>query len=635
LHQNIALFIIIGFLFGLSIPSPVMASGKPLYFGHSFHDTTPNPEELNRKGIRKYMHILTDKQERDSLIAKLTNRNAPAPLPDSIIKKRKLNNFSVYGGKKIRNIYYNRLNVFGTIIDDTSYSMQMKLVRFANKLHYNSREWVLRQALFFRENDTVNAYKMVDNERYLRSLSFIQDARIYVINAYQDPDSIDVVVVTKDLFEYGGTLGNLSVNGVGATIYNNNLLGAGQDVTLGFAWDEALRPQWRGEVSYSKYNLAGSFANVTIGYSALNNQPRVDTGVYERSYFFSINRPLYSSWAKFTGGLTLNYNQSVNIYSLDTSLYRNYKYQVFNLWGGYNFRNQFKNNGEISNKPNLALEAGLNMLNFTQKPSQEIYVNDPNYNNHDYALGSLVFFHQDFFKTNYFFGFGRTEDIPAGYNASTTIGLDHWMGLNRTYAAVQVQKYWLTPKDNLFSGQVDMGTFWYNGTSQDAVIHAQANYYSRLFRWNTKKIRQFFQADYLICPNPNLYKPLNINGGNGIDGYRNTFINGYQRLNLRAFTTYYSRINFIGFRVNFLAYFQGSLLEQNDISLFKSPFYSALGLGFAVRNENLAFNTLQITLSYMPNAPAGVSSVFGQITTTVPLNFNIFALQAPAEIPFR
>jgi len=634
-HIYITLSIFIGFQASSTLSSPLHAMERPAGYHYSNVDTTPNPDELKRKGIRKYMHILTDKQERDSLIAKLTNGNAPVPIADSIIKKRKLNNFSVYGGRKIRNIYYNKLNVFGTIIDDTSYSMQMKLVRFANRLHYNTREWVIRQSLFFRENDTVNAYKMVDNERYLRSLSFIQDARIYVINPYQDEDSIDVVIVTKDLFEYGGTLGNLALNGVGATVYNNNLLGAGQNVTLGFAWDEALRPQWRGEVSYSKYNLGGSFANVMIGYSALNNQARVDTGVYESSYFFSINRPLYSSWAKFTGGLTLNYNQSVNIYSLDTSLYRNYKYEVFDVWAGYNFRNQFKSNGMISNKPNLAVEAGVNMLNFTQKLSQEIYVNDPNYNNHDYALGSLVFFHQDFFKTNYFFGFGRTEDIPAGYNASATVGLDHWMGLHRTYTAVQTQKFWLTQKDNLFSAQVDIGSFWYNNISQDAIIHAQANYYSRLFRWNTKKIRQFLQADYLICPNPNLYKPLNINGGNGIEGYHNTYINGYQRLNLRAYTTFYSRINFIGFRINFLAYLQGSLLEQNDVSLFKSPFYSGIGLGLAIRNENLAFNTLQLTLSYMPNSPAGVSSVYAQVTTTVPLNFNIFALQAPAEIPFR
>ncbi len=34
-------------------------------------------------------------------------------------------------------------------------------------------------------------------------LPFIQDARIYVINSYESNDSIDIVVLTKDVFEYG------------------------------------------------------------------------------------------------------------------------------------------------------------------------------------------------------------------------------------------------------------------------------------------------------------------------------------------------------------------------------------------------------------------------------------------------
>ncbi len=634
-HIKIQVSVFLILLGCIALPGELHANSDPYFNNRHLNDTVPKPEEQNRTGFRKYMHILTDKQQRDSLIAKLTDKNAPVPLADSILRQRRIGSFTPYGGKKIRNIYYNRLDVFGTIIDDTSYTMQAKLVRFANRLHYNTREWVIRQALFFRENDTINAYKMVDNERYLRNLPFMQDARFYVINTYLDPDSIDVVVVTKDLFEYGGTVGNLNLNGVGATIYNNNLLGAGQNLTVGFAWDEADRPQWRGEVSYSKYNLGGTFANFTLGYSALNNQTQVDTGVYESSYFFNVNRPLYSSWAKLSGGLTLNYNQSVNIFSLDSTLYRNYKYWVFNTWGGYNFRNQFKNNGEVSDKPNLAIELGVNMLHFTQQPTQEFYFKDQTYNDHDYTLGSLVFFHQDFFKTNYFFGFGRTEDIPTGYNVSGTFGVDHWMAYNRTYTGIEAQKFWLTKKENLYSASVSVGSFWDSSRSNDAVINVQADYYSHLFRWNKMKLRQFLQLDYIICPNPLLYKPLNINRGNGILGYQHTTINGYQRLNMRAVTTLYSRINFIGFRINFLAYLQGSLIEQNGVSILKSPFYSGFGLGFSVRNENLAFNTLQFSASYMPNAPEGAKGLYGEISTTVPLSFNIFALKAPAEIPFR
>ena len=194
-----------------------------------------------------------------------------------------------------------------------------KLVRFANQLHYDTRTWVIKQSLFFREGDTVNAYKLVDNERYLRRLPFILDARIYVINSYENNDSIDIVVVTKDVFEYGTTISNLNGTKVAATVFNNNLLGAGQKVAFGASWDNSYTPQWRTGASYTKYNVGGTFADVALGYTMLNDKVNVDTGQYENSAYIMINRPLYSTWASLTGGITLSVNKSVNIFSLPAS----------------------------------------------------------------------------------------------------------------------------------------------------------------------------------------------------------------------------------------------------------------------------------------------------------------------------
>jgi len=595
-------------------------------------DTVPKSEKQS-KGIAKYFNIMTDKQQRDSLLGRISRKDEPAPVSDSVLRSRRQGNFSPYRGNIIRYIYYNRLKVFGTMIEDTAYHPS-NLVRFANRLHFDTREWMIRQSLFFRENDTVNAYKLVENERYLRNLPFIQDARIYVINTYQNSDSIDIVVLTKDLFEFGGTLSDFNPTSVAATAYNNNLLGAGQRVLVGFKWDEAYSPQWRTGVEYSKTNIGGSFTDVAVGYTFLNDRGQVDTGVYERSYYLSINRPLYSSWAKFTGGMTLAYNASANINLLQDTLYRNYQYNIVDVWAGFNFRNQFKNNGLNSEKPNIALEFRRYHLSFNKSPSQLKYKDDPNYNDHHYMLAKLVFFRQDFFKTNYFFGFGRTEDIPLGYNAGASFGLDDWVGRKRAYTSVEVQKYWWKGK-NVISTNLGIGSFWHNGSSEDALVHLQTDYYSNLFRQKGPKLRQFIHGDYLLCINPVLYKPININRENGILGYRNSTFNGYQRLNLNTQTIYYSRLNIYGFKINFYAQLQASLLAKNRDDLFKSPFYSSVGLGCVIRNENLALNTLQLSVSYLPPVAGGPKSFFAQITTISALGFNIFGLQAPSLILFR
>jgi len=633
-HHIILRFFPVAFIYVvLFVFSPKAYSNFHEYHAVFFDTDTVPQKEKHQGKIAKYFNIITDKQQRDSLLSKLSRKDIGAPTPDSVIFQRRQETFSPYKGNVIRYIYFNRLKVFGTLIEDTSYNPS-KLVRFANKLHFDSREWMLKQALFFKENDTVNAYKLVENERYLRNLPFIQDARIYIINGFQNSDSVDIVVVTKDVFEYGGTISDFSPGSAAATVYNNNLLGAGQGVTLGFKWDQAYSPQWRGGIGYNKYNVEGSFTDIAVGYSVLNDRADVDTGVYERSYYLTLNRPLYSTWAKFTGGLTLAYNSSVNIFMLNDTVYRDYKYDIVDVWAGYNFRNQFKNTGTKSVKPNLALEFRNYNLNFTQQPYQEKYQNDPNYNDHHYFLTKFVLFHQDFFKTNYFFGFGRTEDIPLGYNAGTTVGLDEWVGRKRSYTAVEAQKYWLLGK-NLISTYAGVGSFWYNRGSEDAVIHVTGDYYSNLFRLSGPKFRQFVHADYIVCPNPVLYKPVNINRENGILGYRNVLINGYQRLNLSTQTNFYSNIKIYGFKFNFYALFQASLLSQQNQNLFQSPLFSGIGVGCSIRNENLSFNTLQISVNYQPPVPNGPKSFFVQITSVSALGFNIFALQAPSLILFR
>ena len=598
-------------------------------------DTVPKAQKPQQNEINKYFNIITDRQARDSLLEKLSRKNEPRPVDDSTARLRRQNSFSPYRGKVIRNIYYNRLNVFGTQITDTLHKNTHKLVKFANRLHFNTNEWVIRQSLFFGENDTVNAYKMVENERYLRNLSFIQDARLYVINTYQDPDSIDVVVVTKDLFEYGGTVSDLSNTSFAANVYDNNLLGAGQSIQIGARWDEQLSPQWRSEMNYTKSNVGGTFTDISVGYSSLNDRGPIDSGVYERSYYVSANRPLYSSWAKFTGGLSLSHNASMNVYLQPNSQYRKYQYGVLDIWGGFNFRNQFKKDGFNSTKPNLALLLRQYNVTFGVTPWQPEYAKNPNYNDHHFTLAEMALFHQDFFKTNYFFGFGKTEDIPYGYNASLSGGMEEWVGIKRNYSGITGQKYWLSNRQNLLSTSFGLASFWMDGHSEDAVIQINTDYYSRLFLLNTTRIRQFFHVAYLVCPNPVLYKPLNINRENGIVGYRNTEINGYQRLNLSAQTTYYSPISLYGFKFNFSALLQGSLVTPNEVNIFKSPLYSGFTLGCSVRNESLPFNTLQFTGTYMPPAPGSPGPFFFQITTTTDIHFSIFALQAPAFIPYK
>ena len=117
--------------------------------------------------------------------------------------------FRPYEGKIIRNIFINQYG-FEKTFTDTTKKINYSGTRLLNKLHKNTREWALRDALFIKENTPVVAYMLADNERYLRSLDYIQDARILVEPVNSSPDSVDVYVITKDLFSLNGEVNNLS-----------------------------------------------------------------------------------------------------------------------------------------------------------------------------------------------------------------------------------------------------------------------------------------------------------------------------------------------------------------------------------------------------------------------------------------
>lgn len=601
-------------------------------------DTTPRPSRNIFKRLGIYRDSLRNKSYRDSLIRQITRQNVPEPPDrDSVLTKSE-RYFTPYTGRVIRDIYYRQVKVFGPRnINDTTFTTSMKLLNLANRLHYNSEEWVIRQSLFFREKDTINAFAMADNERYLRNRPFIQDARLYIINAGASPDSVDLLVVTKDVFEYGADLSQASASAVKAEFHNNNLFGAGQALSIGGSWRNSDNPPWGTRIQYTKYNVMGTFIDVSAGATTLNDftPAALDTGTFETSYYIDINRPLYRTDASLAGGLFMASNYSMNLRSQPDTLYRDYRYNVIDAWVGYNFIRPAKRGLQETNKPNVAVLLRHYNLYFKDRPWQEKFRIDPIYNNRRYYLVQLAAYRQDFFKAHYFFGFGRTEDIPLGYNVALSSGWESWQGRRRLYTGLEAQKYWVTKQGGLFNTRLGVSSFWQNSSSEDAVIRATVEYYSRLLNFRWGRLRQFVYADYINNPNNFFYKPLEINYEFGIWGYRRTKVNGYQRMNLRSETVYYSPLKVLGFKFNFFSSLELTQITEKSNGLFNNPLHAAIGAGCRIRNENMSLNTLKLSAYYLPGAPAPVNQVFFEITTVVDFRFNISALRKPEFISFK
>ncbi|MBK6633791.1 MAG: hypothetical protein IPG38_05305 [Chitinophagaceae bacterium] len=125
-----------------------------------------------------------------------------------------VNPYLKFKGLIIRSIETIRLG-FEYDIDDTTSIKNNFGTRVGKALHKNTADKVIKRNLFFNEGDPLYPYLLADNERYLRELIFIKDARILVDFAEGSADSVDVIVLTKDVFRLAGIFHSAGPTGPG------------------------------------------------------------------------------------------------------------------------------------------------------------------------------------------------------------------------------------------------------------------------------------------------------------------------------------------------------------------------------------------------------------------------------------
>src|SRR5205085_7663758 len=119
--------------------------------------------------------------------------------------------------------------------------------------------------------------------------------------------------------------------------------------------------------------------------------------------------------------------------------------------------------------------------NFSQTPEQFNKGYNTLFNNTQGVLGEVTFFRQEFYKTNFIYGFGTTEDVPYGYNVAVTAGWYKQLTLARPYFGINANRYIATDKGKFMQYFVRTGSFLNNGALEDASILVGGSVYSRLY----------------------------------------------------------------------------------------------------------------------------------------------------------
>jgi len=536
--------------------------------------------------------------------------------------------FKKYEGKIIRNIVVNRFK-FEKTFTDTSQSINYFGTRLLNTFHNNTKEWVIRNNLFIRENTPVASYLLADNERFLRSLDFIQDARIIVQPKTGSPDSVDVYVITKDLFSINGVINQASNSKFRGYIEDANLFGIGQSLRASILIEKDREPATGIGLMYTKYNLAHSFVDVSAGYSTIN-QDLFNRTRDEHAITFSLQRDLYSQFSHFAGGLLLGDFKTINNYGKpDTSFY-NYHYNLFDTWVGYNLGIKKYVGNRKSNKKFVSVRY-LN-ANFVDTPRQAINKLIFRFNDKRAILGQFTLFKQEFYKTNYLYGFGNTEDVPYGYNIAFTGGWYKQSYLSRAYAGIDANKYQVYSKGDIVQYFVRAGGFYNHGNFEDIGVLVGASGFTRALLFNNFKMRQYLRISYGRIFNRLGIEPLSINSPFGIRYFRTDSVLAEQRLSLHSETITFANFKMFGFKFSPFAFGDASgIVPEKDFTYQYNWFYG-IGGGIRTRNENLVFKTVECRFVYFPRTAYGVPHFQAEININIQFRYNTNYVHKPEII---
>lgn len=543
---------------------------------------------------------------------------------DSSFFQKSEASFKRYAGKGIRRIYIVNLS-FSENVQDTSSNIISTLTRVADRLQSNTRDWIIRELLFVKKGQQVDPYRLADNERFLRDQNFIKDARIVVRPIEEYPDSVDLYVRLRDVFSWGAEINTSGINNVKASIYDANFLGMAQRLQYTMLYDHNRNPIVGPEVRYRKTSVLGSFINLEAGYSTINQGGLATEN--ETAYFLTLDRPLYTPNARFAGGLQISHNQSTNVYEKQAPLFSDYKYQLGDVWLGYNIGVHRQAKKAADDRRRRFVSMRYFDQHFNQFPKLDTF--DPRYTNKRYLLGQFTWYKINFYRTNYIYGFGRTEDIPVGMTRKVTIGPVQVDSLRRMYVGWEFD-HWLVDKhENYWNYTLALGTNFYKKEWQDNSTLLNVSWYSRLFEFPKLKIRQYANISYAGIYNQHVYESLHINNEYGLDEFNTDSIRARQRLSIGTESTIYTRWSILGFKIGFLAFARGTLMEPQQMGIWRGGLFPAFGGGIRTRNENLIFGTIEARFTWFPHTLYDVNNITLTVRSNLRVKFTGSFVQAP------
>jgi hypothetical protein len=528
------------------------------------------------------------------------------------------NPYEYYSDKVIREVNIIILEPFGTDVYNPQKTPDKKIQKVGNKMQVKTREWVIKQDLFFREGQLFDPKSIFDSERMLWQDQNFKDVRI---NAKEVDDVfVDIDVIVRDRWSFR-IQSSVEVSRIQIGLGFANLFGVPQILKAYVNLNYNKNNIYGISLSYRYRNIKRSRISLSADYDHDKFSNRAGIGAYRT--FDNINmRWAGSADFRFSSrqlGVAdiLNPNQPTGYLR---SLNHNY-------WVSASL--PIKNSRLFSNSHRLILSYSFKRNDFIKKPFTrsndfaEVYLD--NYS----SLAGIGFSKWDFYTDQNVYLLGIKEYFPKGLSVAVLAGSTGDEDFaNRFYSGLYLNYGIMIKKAGFLNINSTYGGYVFKGNYDQFSWRLRLNYFTDAYKMGKANFRQLFRVQTIMSFNRPTGREINLNSGLGFNELNTPSYRGTHSLLFRLEENFIANFKVLGFNPSVFLFGNFGFVSKYDTRPFAGIESSQMiGFGLRLRNASLGMDLIEISLGYFPTLPKGLNHFrFGADYTNrnIPINTNLF-----------
>ena len=499
--------------------------------------------------------------------------------------------YKLFKGRKIHSIQIEILKPSGNPDDTTEHINRIE--KFANKIHFTSKEKFIKADILFKEGDKVNPTLFADTEKLLWDRKKFKDIDIHIIENKETKD-VDVLIYLQD---------NLSWT-IGLGYYNRPIFGITANNFFGHPNTLFL---YTG-INFNKYNLwavGGTYKYENIKATQINFTTSFLIEKLNQKAFVSLNRKFFSIKSQWAFNAKYSYNYTTRSLSgkrLDKENYRSTKSNFYSLWLAYALP-MAKIFSIKDEKLKLVFATKINNIDYKKRPFisstlyDKVYVNQQNYK---FGIGVARW---DFYQTKNSYYIDVPEYFPRGYSASFWIGSQFDEVFKRRISLDFTVNYGIHfKKIGYFYPQYNFTGYILQKKGQEMISKISVDYVSN--KVNLGKVFYFRQIIKLATNIGSAFpaeRYFNVNDENGLRGFYSPPLRGSKSVTINMESDFFIDKKIAWSKVMPYVFCDLAWLSQNDKRLFtESVFQYGLGFGLKYRSPSLGVPFVDFQLGFYP-----------------------------------